>query len=69
MIQINPYPEREKLSDEKVFCILKDICKARSEKKIRELKRLLSAIEGKSSLYDDLPDDLVEKHPWIEGKR
>ena len=48
MIRINPTPEREKLSDENVFRILKDMCKARNEGKVQELRKLLKILGGEN---------------------
>ena len=44
MIKINPIPEKENLSDEKLLRILKDICSASGEYKIQELRKLLKAM-------------------------
>ena len=48
MIRINPTPEREKLSDENVFRILKDICSAKNEQRVQELRKLLKILGGEN---------------------
>lgn len=45
MIRINPFPEKENLSDDRVYKILKAICQARNDERIKELIKLSKALE------------------------
>jgi len=45
MIRINPFPSKENMSDKVLFEILKDICSAKDDERVKKLKELLREVK------------------------